>query len=133
MTQQPYQPKPQKRSPIVTILIVIAVIAVGGFILGKTAFPTTPSAPITVTPTATDSNDSDFLFVVADDLSTEGMVGMGLTDADIVRFANQVCTDLSSGSTEKDAAKTLKNVPWLVAGTAADFVSSAHTFYCPEV
>lgn len=125
MTQQPYQPKPQKRSPIVTILIVIAVIVVGGFILGKTAFPTTPSAPITVTPTA--SADADFGLAVDDYLAK------GTTYGDATKYGNAVCEELASGSSEKAIAKEVEGSPWLVAGSGADFVSTAHDMLCPEV
>jgi len=133
--QQAPAPAPKhKNSKFLTVVIVIGVVLILGWIAGKVMpTSTTPAAAPAPVATATASDDSDFLFVVSDDLDTPGMVAMGKKDADIVSIAKEVCKTLKGGASEKAAAKVLGDAPWLVSGAAGHFVSSAHTFYCPEV
>lgn len=142
--QQPYPPQPSlQQSPqplpkkprrglalLVVIVALVALVAIFNAVKGNT--PTSPAAPAAV-PSATTSDDSDFLFVVSDDLSTEGMVAAGKTDADIIGYGKEVCVELKAGKSQKSVAKAIAGAPWLVPGTASDFVDSAHTFFCPEV
>jgi len=131
--QAPAPAPKRKISGKMTALIVIVVVLGLGWIGMKVMPTSTPAAAPAATATATAADDSDFLFVVSNDLDTPGMVAMGKTDADIVSIAKEVCKTLKGGASEKAAAKMLTDAPWLVSGTATHFVSSAHTFYCPEV
>lgn len=107
---------------------VLAVLLTGC----SASHATTAGTPAEPAPSASDTTDSDFLFVVGDDLDAQGMGVAGLRDPDIVRFAHNVCDELESGTSVKKAAKLIDGAPWLVEGTAVDFVEAANLYYCPD-
>ena len=85
-----------------------------------------PTAAPAATASAS-SDDSDFILLVDDDLEK------AVTTADAIKYGKAVCEELAGGAKESTVAKEIDGAPWLKSGAAEDFVSQAHTFFCPEV